>query len=1438
MNGTLTEDRKIVVFISYSRDDSQADAKQLRAALVSTGFEPTLDQINIPGGDAWKNTLTQLISHADAVVFVLSPKSIASEWCKWEVDEAVRLGKRIIPVLCQSIGEAKPLITLADLNYIYFYHDEKTSDSGFGTGVAKLITALNEDPGWWREHTRLLARASYWEAAGRATGDLLSSDEVVAAKAWLLERRKSKSMPTALHIAYIEASEQYGNAMLDKARRDLEERERLLADKEDAQKREAEAMAAREQVTRRLVRNTRAWLAVAVVLLGITVGLGLLAHRQNRESEKQNETLSLRESLYLADRAKQETEKHDATVGVLLALEGLPDPASDDLIARNRKYLSQVEVSLEAARREARELKVLAGHSDGLTGVAMSADGTRIFTSSFDNTLKAWDATGKELVQLARFGDTFASVAATPDGRHIVAAGQDNAAYVWTLPAGPITFVSDPKKLRYDPGQVQSVAITPDGSRVVTGSKDEAAVWDVARTRSLVTLKGRHKGMINGVAITANGATVVTGGGDGQVLVWDTGSGEVQTELTKVGGKINAVAVTPDGLRAVTGGEDKLAYVYDIASPHEIAKLEGHKGEVKSVAITADGRTVVTASDDNSVRVWDVASARELFQFKGHSDEVSAIALSPDGSRIVSASSDRTARIWDASARRGPDVMAGHGGKVVNAVAISGSRIVSGGADGTARVWDINSGLETIAPIRHGSAINAVAIAGDRAVSAGDDTVARIWSIETGNELARLKGHADAITSVAFSTDGKRAVTGSNDKTARIWDPATGQELFKLEPQPGAVTSVAIHGDTVFTGSDGSAKRWNLSTGQLIDEYNAHPDDIASLAVLPDGQQFVTGSKDGTARLWHAGEPKVPTATFKDHTNGVSGISITEDGKRLVIGTNEYFVRVWTPEGELTAEISNGDRNGGSKVRSVAVAASGHLFVTGSEDGKIRVSRLFSTGHDLINEARRDVSRCLTPVERIKFNLQPVAPAWCDIDRKWPYDGIGAMIEGSWLIADARDQEAETHFGALLSRNPALLKDVALAKGRGHVTRGGRLLDKKRIEAAQAEFELAMSFDNRTTREIVDAWLGRGSNLASGRDNKMEATVTENHERAISYYDGALKWARRGNLESMDQADIHVYRAASLDALGRTSEALAELAEARTHGNAKTLERIIDLGEQVAREPGGELRSFLIKWTTLLDAVNLTRKTDLNLNEFNARIAIWTGITALYGKLSQGDAGEASDCDLMAGSKADPYRAGNGIDFDDIDALAAIEACDKMIREHPGEPRYRYQRARASTRASRQSAAANDDQTARDQARLAIDDLEVAMRKGYPMAFNQMGNALREGEGVTKNEAKSIEIKRATFNRMLHCCWAKAGRALLADAKAASAGRYDIQEVQRVIRQVTAWSAALGSKESRVLLDELMDSEAPGSTASVAPASFDDLPPWIHQSQSAAKTGP
>jgi hypothetical protein len=84
------DDTKLKVFISYSRKDADF-AQQLLLALETRGLAPKIDTQDLPKLEDWKRELLGFIHEADAVVFIVSPHSIASPVCGWEVEQVIEL---------------------------------------------------------------------------------------------------------------------------------------------------------------------------------------------------------------------------------------------------------------------------------------------------------------------------------------------------------------------------------------------------------------------------------------------------------------------------------------------------------------------------------------------------------------------------------------------------------------------------------------------------------------------------------------------------------------------------------------------------------------------------------------------------------------------------------------------------------------------------------------------------------------------------------------------------------------------------------------------------------------------------------------------------------------------------------------------------------------------------------------------------------------------------------------------------------------------------------------------------------------------------------------------------------------------------------------------------------------------------------------------------
>lgn len=205
-------DRDLVgcsVMISYSRKD-KSFVKNLYDALTVDDRNIWVDWEDIPPSADWLDEIHKGIEASDAFIFVLSPDSIKSEVCNWEVDHAVKNGKRIIPVVCRDVDYREVRKELASLNWIFFRAD----GDDFNAAMKLLLKALDVDLRHARYHTKLLTRAIDWERHDFEKSLLLHGNDLQRAQHWLSASALGKEpKPTTLHLSFITASQALSTSM-------------------------------------------------------------------------------------------------------------------------------------------------------------------------------------------------------------------------------------------------------------------------------------------------------------------------------------------------------------------------------------------------------------------------------------------------------------------------------------------------------------------------------------------------------------------------------------------------------------------------------------------------------------------------------------------------------------------------------------------------------------------------------------------------------------------------------------------------------------------------------------------------------------------------------------------------------------------------------------------------------------------------------------------------------------------------------------------------------------------------------------------------------------------------------------------------------------------------------------------------------------------------
>lgn len=286
-----------------------------------------------------------------------------------------------------------------------------------------------------------------------------------------------------------------------------------------------------------------------------------------------------------------------------------------------------------------------------------------------------------------------------------------------------------------------------------------------------------------------------------------------------------------------------------------------------------------------SVALGVGATARAVMYFSPDSQDVTAVAWSPDGTYILSSGFEGTIRLWQANT--------------------------------------CNSG-----PFIY---IN------DPRLREGDDGY--------GPLLA-------GVMSVAWSPNGSRFVAGLRDRTVRLFEinPKIphGQmfdeiEVFSHEDM-GGLRTVTFNPNSrliAAAGHDRAIRIWEAKKrGSMTAELKGHEDRVESIAFSSDGSTLISGSYDGTVRLWDMNTNQerqrlvvgriVTSVVFSSDNRLVAALVSPDDPK-------EFAIFIWnTTTGEMVRKF--GTDMSRSQLTQLALSPDGIHLATGNlEDGIIRI---------------------------------------------------------------------------------------------------------------------------------------------------------------------------------------------------------------------------------------------------------------------------------------------------------------------------------------------------------------------------------------------------------------------------------------------------------------------------------------------------------------------
>ena len=227
------------------------------------------------------------------------------------------------------------------------------------------------------------------------------------------------------------------------------------------------------------------------------------------------------------------------------------------------------------------------------------------------------------------------------------------------------------------------------------------------------------------------------------------------------------------------------------------------------IRLSLDGKQLAVPAEDNTVKLWDVSSGKERCTFSHPSEEVLTY-FSPDGKYLVT---------------------------------IGRMDYIVWGTETCQQQFEIN----TSSNFSHAAAFSPD---GKTIAAVTEEGLVSIWEIDSGLQVSAIQAGFN-LTVLAFSPDGARLAGAGRENFALEWDVATGETVVTLpvnQAAGGQVEAMAYSPDgnsLVIMGSF-----YNAASGENLYSLLGHTKPLSSLAFDNSGTRLITGSFDGTVKLW------------------------------------------------------------------------------------------------------------------------------------------------------------------------------------------------------------------------------------------------------------------------------------------------------------------------------------------------------------------------------------------------------------------------------------------------------------------------------------------------------------------------------------------------------------------------------------------------------------
>lgn len=290
-------------------------------------------------------------------------------------------------------------------------------------------------------------------------------------------------------------------------------------------------------------------------------------------------------------------------------------------------------------------LRVLSGHINNITALAISNDKSAVYTGSHDGRICKWNPNTGEAVRVSGSGHTSQVCAMESIEGTIVTAGFDDKMRFVNHDTGAY----DEESVIAMESQPKDLSCGKDGL-IAVACEDQVAIF---RNGNRVFLQKEDYRCMS-VSIHPNQTDIAVGGSDNKIHIYNLeGDTLKQVNQLTTDGEIDAVAYSPDGAYLCSGSSVGTVNGWKVAESYQPIKYSWTfhgRSRIQKIAWSPDSHHFASCALDSVINVWEVNTSGVVIKIAGAHQGSNITGLEwLSENMILSAGYDKCVRRWQIS---------------------------------------------------------------------------------------------------------------------------------------------------------------------------------------------------------------------------------------------------------------------------------------------------------------------------------------------------------------------------------------------------------------------------------------------------------------------------------------------------------------------------------------------------------------------------------------------------------------------------------------------------------------------------------------------------------------------------------------------------------------------------------------------------------------------